>query len=198
MMASLLGLVVLSPLLVVIGILTLIVSPGPVLFRGVRTGRYGKDFRIFKFRTMVVDAENIGGSTTALGDARITTFGHYLRKYKLDELPQLLNVLFGDMSLVGPRPEMKEYTDRYTAEENLILTFRPGITDLASLHFIDLASHVGAGDADATYVREVLKTKNTLRVRYVREAGFWKDLEILSRTMVSVISRFLKGCLPWK
>ena len=192
------GLVVLAPALCAIALLSQLRSPGPVFFRGVRTGRWGEDFRIFKFRTMVVGAEKLGGSTTALGDERITPVGGFLRKYKLDELPQLINVLVGDMSLVGPRPEMKEYTDAYVGDERLILTVKPGVTDLASLHFIDLASHVGAEDADEVYRRDVLSAKNKLRVQYVREAGFLKDLEILFRTVFHVLTRLVKGVLPWK
>ena len=130
---SFLGLLVLSPLFLIIAILIKRDSKGPVFFRGIRVGRFGKPFRIYKFRTMVVNADELGGSPTADNDPRITKAGRFLRKYKLDELPQLLNVLKGEMSLVGPRPEVEEYVKLYSEEEKAILSVCPGMTDWASI-----------------------------------------------------------------
>lgn len=183
------ALVILSPLFVVIAAAVKLSSSGPVFFRGVRIGRWGRPFRIFKFRSMVVDAEHIGGSTTRLGDPRVTNVGHVLRQYKLDELPQLINVLNGTMSLVGPRPELEEFTSLYTSEERAILSVRPGITDYASIRFADLASEVGSGDADAEYRRRVLSEKNQLRLKYVRERSCSGDLVILISTARRLLFR---------
>lgn len=130
---SLLGLIILSPFILVLAILIKEEDGGSVFYRGVRVGRHGKPFRIFKFRTMVVNAENIGGPSTPDDDPRITGIGRFLRKYKLDELPQLINVLKGEMSLVGPRPEVPHYVNMLTKEERAILSVRPGITDWASI-----------------------------------------------------------------
>lgn len=177
------GLVVLSPVLLVIAGLVRMSSPGPVFYRGVRAGRGGVPFRIYKFRTMVSDAERIGGGSTAKDDPRITPIGRVLRRHKLDELPQLLNVLVGDMSLVGPRPELMQYASEYSGDERLILTVRPGITDLASLEFIQLGDILGNEDPDRVYEERVKPIKNALRVRYVREQSFLGDIRILLRTL---------------
>jgi lipopolysaccharide/colanic/teichoic acid biosynthesis glycosyltransferase len=181
-----LGLLLLSPLLVGFGLLVKLDSPGPVFHRGVRTGWMGETFRIFKFRTMYVGSENTGGLSTGRNDARVTRFGRFLRRYKLDELPQLLNVLKGEMSLVGPRPEMPEYTALYEGDERLILTVRPGITDFASLEFSNLGEVLGDEEVDQKYEEEVMPIKNALRVKYVRERGFRTDLRLLCRTVLKV------------
>jgi lipopolysaccharide/colanic/teichoic acid biosynthesis glycosyltransferase len=188
-MAAIVGLLFLWPVLLVCAVGVRLSSPGPVLYRGIRTGLHGKPFRILKFRSMVVDAEQAGGTTTAARDPRITPVGAVLRKYKLDELPQLFNVLQGDMSVVGPRPEVAEYTDAYTGEERLILSVRPGITDLSSLQFHDLQAIVGSRDADATFRREVLPRKNALRLQYVQEKSLWLDGVILLRTICVVCGK---------
>lgn len=183
-------LVYLSPLLVVLALLVVCTSRGPALYRGIRTGLNGVPFGMWKFRTMVVGAER-GGTTTRLGDTRITRVGAWLRRTKLDELPQLANVLTGDMSLVGPRPEVAEHTDAYTPEERAILSVRPGITDFASLRFADLARELGTDDPHGEYVRRVRAEKNALRLRYVREQSFAVDMEILARTALLVGRRLL-------
>ena len=183
------GVVVLSPALAVIAVAVKLSSKGPVFYRGVRSGLHGKPFRIFKFRTMVVDAENLGGGTTAHNDPRVTPVGRVLRRYKLDELPQVFNVLIGDMSVVGPRPELPEYTSRYNDEEAMILSVRPGITDLSSLQFIDLASIVGADDADNVYEQTVLNEKNQLRLQDVREWTLTGDFVLIGRTIRAIFSR---------
>lgn len=180
------GLVLLCPLLIAISALVKLSSPGPVFYRGQRTGKDGKPFRLLKFRTMIVNAEQLGGTTTGKNDPRVTPIGAALRKYKLDELPQLLNVLRGEMSFVGPRPEVAEYTDQYSPEERLILTVPPGITDLSSLEFRDLQEVVGENDPDDVFRRKVLPRKNAMRLRYVRQRSFVLDMSILFRTVWAV------------
>lgn len=181
------ALVVLSPLLLLIAIGIKLTSPGPIFYRGVRTGRFGKPFRILKFRTMVVDAATLGGPSTGKDDPRVTRFGRFLRQFKLDELPNLVCVLRGQMSIVGPRPEVPEYTKLYSGEERLILKVRPGITDFSSIQFINLAEHIGATNADEMFETKVLPIKNALRVKYVKEWSFWSDLKIIARTLVSLL-----------
>lgn len=163
---------------------------GPVFYRGVRVGLHGKTFRIFKFRTMVVNAEKIGGSSTSDDDPRLTKVGRFLRKYKLDELPQLFNVLFGEMSLVGPRPEVKKFTDMYTEEEKVILNVRPGITDWASLWNPDEGALLkGSLDPDKDYMEKIRPEKIRLQLKYVRERSFWVDLKIIFQTLAVVVKR---------
>ncbi|MGE3780010.1 MAG: sugar transferase, partial [Pirellulaceae bacterium] len=187
------GLVLTSPVLLVIAALVKLTSPGPVLYRGVRTGQYGVPFRILKFRSMIPDGERCGGTTTGRDDPRITRIGRVLRRYKLDELPQLINVLRGEMSFVGPRPEVSEYTDQYTPEQRKILDVRPGITDLASIEFSDLQEHVGGVAPDQVYREIVLPRKNQLRLKYANEASLWLDLVILARTLALVVRKPLIG-----
>ena len=184
---SVLAIALLSPVLIAVAALIKVTSSGPALYRGLRAGRHGKSFRILKFRTMVVDAENKGGASTAVDDPRLTRVGRLLRKYKLDELPQFFNVLGGSMSLVGPRPQVLSYTNRYQGEERLILNVRPGITDLASLYFSDMDKVLGSGDVDAKYAKEIEPVKNVLRVRYVREASLFLDLRILVETAFKLV-----------
>lgn len=188
-LSSSVALALLSPLLVAIAIGVKCSSPGPVFYRGVRTGQGGRPFRIFKFRTMVDDASARGGPSTGLNDPRVTRFGAFLRRHKLDELPNLLCVLGGQMSIVGPRPEVPQYTSLYRGDEKLILTVRPGITDLSSIRFIDLASHIGESDVDANFEAHVLPVKNQLRIQYVREWSFWNDMKIIARTLAGLTGR---------
>lgn len=179
---SLFSICVLFPLMIAIAVAVKLDSRGPVIYRGERAGLNGCRFRIMKFRTMVLDAESIGGPSTALNDPRLTRIGRFLRKFKLDELPQFFNVLLGDMSLVGPRPQVLKYTDQYQGDERLILTVRPGITDLASLYFVDMDAVLGVGDIDERYRTEVEPVKNLLRIRYVREMSMLLDIRILVET----------------
>jgi lipopolysaccharide/colanic/teichoic acid biosynthesis glycosyltransferase len=158
--ASLLGLVVLFPFFIIAGIAIKLDSKGPVFYRGIRAGRHGVPFKIFKFRTMVMNAEKLGGGTTALGDVRITRVGSLLRKFKLDEFPQLINIVLGDMSLVGPRPELLQYTDLFQGEEKKILSVRPGITDYSSMEFVALEEIVGRVDVDRIFEEKILARKN--------------------------------------
>lgn len=184
---SLVAIALLSPLFIAVATVIRLTSPGPVLYRGLRAGRNGKNFRILKFRTMVVDAEKKGGASTAVDDPRLTRVGRVLRKYKLDELPQFFNVLGGSMSLVGPRPQVLAYTDRYQGEERMVLNMRPGITDLASLYFSDMDKVLGSGDVDAKYAQEIEPVKNVLRLRYVKEASLFLDLRILVETAFKLV-----------
>jgi lipopolysaccharide/colanic/teichoic acid biosynthesis glycosyltransferase len=184
---SLIAISVFGPLMLVLAALIKLDSPGPVFYRGERAGRADTTFRILKFRSMVVDAERKGGFSTAIDDPRLTPIGRFLRKYKLDELPQFFNVLFGDMSLVGPRPQVLYYTNQYAGEELLTLTVRPGITDLASLYFVDMDAVLGTGDVDARYQAEIEPVKNQLRIRYVREQSYLLDLRILLETAFKLV-----------
>ena len=180
---SLLGLLVLSPVLSILALLVKLSSPGPVFYRGVRVGRYGKPFRILKFRTMVVDAERIGGSSTPEDDPRITTVGRFLRKYKLDELPQLINVFKGDMSFVGPRPQVPWAVELYTEEEKALLSVRPGITDYASIRFSKEADILrGSGDPDREYLEKIAPEKIRLGLEYVRNHSLLVDIKIILAT----------------
>jgi lipopolysaccharide/colanic/teichoic acid biosynthesis glycosyltransferase len=189
-LVSLIGLVLLSPVLILIAVLIRKEDGGPVFYRGQRVGRRGRLFKIFKFRTMVVDAEKKGGSSTADDDPRITRIGRKIRKAKLDELPQLLNVLKGGMSFVGPRPEVKHYVDMYTEEEKAILTVRPGITDWASLWNSDEGAILaGSPDPEKTYMEKIRPEKIRLQLKYVRERSFWTDIKIILLTLKKVISR---------
>jgi lipopolysaccharide/colanic/teichoic acid biosynthesis glycosyltransferase len=186
-MFAFVGLLILFPLLVIIALLVKSDSPGPILYRGVRTGWRGRPFRIFKFRTMVVDAEHLGGGSTAKDDRRITRIGRFLRKNKLDELPQLVNVLKGEMSIVGPRPELQRYTSLYSGDELLILSVRPGITDYASIEFARLGEVLGNEAPDQVYEEQVRPRKNALRVKYVKEQTYWGDIVIIFRTLAKVV-----------
>jgi len=185
---SAIGLLFLSLVLLVIAYRIKNEDGGPVFYRGVRVGWYGKSFKIFKFRTMVVNAENMGASSTSDDDARITSIGKFLRKYKLDELPQLFNVLVGDMSLVGPRPEVKKFTDLYTEKEKVILSVRPGITDWASLWNPDEGAILkGSADPDKDYLEKIRPEKIRLQIKYVRERSFWVDLKIIFQTIKVIV-----------
>lgn len=177
-----LGLLILSPLLAVVAISIKLETPGPVFYRGVRTGLNGRQFRVWKFRSMVVDSD-AAASSTAKNDPRVTRVGAWTRRWKIDEVPELINVLKGEMSLVGPRPEVPKYTALYRGDEELILTVLPGITDYSSLRFIHLADDLGEGDPDELFERRVLPIKNKLRLQYVKERGFWLDLTLIVRTL---------------
>jgi lipopolysaccharide/colanic/teichoic acid biosynthesis glycosyltransferase len=181
------ALVILFPILAIVALFVKATSSGPVFYRGVRTGRDGKPFRVFKYRTMVQDAEMLGGPSTGLHDPRVTGIGRVLRKYKIDELPNLINVVIGQMSLVGPRPEVPRYTSLYSGDEELILTVRPGITDLSSIRYIDLASHIGSENVDENFEEYVLPEKNRLRVEYVKTQTFFGDLVIIFRTLTRLV-----------
>ena len=177
----------LLPIFAVIGLIIKLDSPGSVFYRGLRTGLNGKPFRIFKFRTMIADAERKGGPSTALNDHRLTKSGRFLRKYKIDELPQVINVLKGEMSIVGPRPQVEEYTRLYDDEEQTILSLRPGLTDFASIKFVNLDQILGDESVDEKYLKEIEPIKNKLRVKYVKDHSFWVDLKIIFMTLLQLL-----------
>jgi lipopolysaccharide/colanic/teichoic acid biosynthesis glycosyltransferase len=176
--------------LAVLSLLVKAEDGGPIFYRGVRVGRYGRPFRIFKFRTMVPHAERMGGASTADDDPRITKIGQFVRKYKLDELPQLINVVTGEMSLVGPRPEVKHYVDMFSEEEKAILKVRPGITDWASLWNPDEGAVLaGSPDPEKTYLEKIRPQKIRLQLKYVKKRSFWADVNILFMTIKTVLKR---------
>ena len=178
------GLVLLSPLLAVIAIAVKLDGRGPVFFRQERIGRGGAPFRMWKFRTMVADAERQGGALTVGDDPRITGVGRVLRRWKLDELPQLLNVFAGEMSLVGPRPEVARYVAGYTASERRVLDLVPGVTDPASLEYRDEAAVLaGRADPERAYVEEIAPHKIRLNLEYAERATRRSDLTIILRTI---------------
>jgi lipopolysaccharide/colanic/teichoic acid biosynthesis glycosyltransferase len=179
------GIVLLWPIFVIIAIAIKFSSPGPIFYRGNRTGRYGKMFQIFKFRSMVIGAEK-GAGTTSRSDPRITPVGRFLRHYKLDEIPQLFNVLAGDMSFVGPRPELPRYTNQYCGEAKLILTVKPGITDYSSIQFSNLNDLIEDEDPDKDFEDKILSEKNRLRVQYVKNCSFSLDLKLIFITILKV------------
>lgn len=184
---SALGLLILSPLLLVVALLIKLTSRGPVLFRQERVGRHFRPFRIAKFRTMVVDAPKMGGQLTAGRDPRITTVGHLLRKTKLDELPQLWNVLVGEMSFVGPRPEVPRYVELFRDDYAEVLQVRPGITDLASLKYRDESTLLGqSDDPERLYVETILPDKIELGKEYIRASSLWFDMQLIVRTVLSM------------
>jgi lipopolysaccharide/colanic/teichoic acid biosynthesis glycosyltransferase len=188
--ASLLGLLLLWPFLLGIALAIKLDSPGPAFYRGLRAGKQGRPFHIFKFRTMVQDADTMGGPSTPEDDPRITRTGAFLRKYKLDELPQLINVLFGDMSLVGPRPEVFSETLRYTPTERRLLDVRPGITDWASIKFRNEGEILrGFADPHKAYAELIRPEKIRLGLEYVENQSFWTDCRILILTLAALLPR---------
>lgn len=173
-------------------IITIAISAGdgfPVLYRAPRGGYHNEVFRICKFRSMVKNADKIGGYTTAFHDPRVTKVGAVLRKSKLDEIPQLINILKGEMSFIGPRPEVLEYVNRFTGLEKYILEVRPGITDYSSVKFANLDELVGENNADEFFQREILGQKNALRVKYVAEISLATDVRIFFMTIGAVLKR---------
>jgi lipopolysaccharide/colanic/teichoic acid biosynthesis glycosyltransferase len=188
-LASGLGLLVLSPVLLALALWIKLDSSGPVFFRQERVGQRGRVFRIHKFRTMVTDAERRGLQITVGADARVTRVGQWLRKYKLDELPQLLDVWLGHMSLVGPRPEVPRYVACYPADvRELVLSVRPGITDRASIEFKDENEILGrAVDPHLAYVNEVLPIKLRYYLAYVQSRSFWGDIGIIFATLRALV-----------
>lgn len=185
-------LVILSPVFILIAVAIIIESGFPVFYRADRGGYNGKTFKILKFRSMVKDADQIGSGTTALNDKRITKFGNFLRKTKLDEIPQLINIIKGEMCFVGPRPELLQYTSLYTGAEQYILKVRPGMTDYSSIAFINLDEIVGDGNAEEMYERYVLKHKNQLRIKYAATVSFKIDSELFYRTVIKTVRKALK------
>lgn len=187
--ASGLGLLVLSPLFLVIAIWIKLDSPGPIFYRQVRVGRNNKDFRIFKFRSMRVGSDK--GSLVTIGghDPRVTRSGYFIRKFKIDELPQLINVFIGDMSLVGPRPEVRHYVNYWTPEQMHVLDVRPGITDPASIKFRNENELMGKAESpEDYYINVIMQEKIKLYLEYVRNASFWYDIQLIFKTFWVIVS----------
>lgn len=185
--ASVCGLIVLSPLFFIVSVWIKLDSPGPVFYRQVRVGRYNKDFKIFKFRSMRVGADK--GSLVTIGgrDPRVTRIGYYLRKFKIDELPQLINVFTGDMSLVGPRPEVRHYVNYWTPEQLHALDVRPGITDPASIKFRNENELMeSAEDPESFYINVIMQEKLKLYLEYVQNASFWYDIKLIFKTFYAI------------
>jgi len=186
--SSLLGLVILLPFLIAISVLIFVNSRGGVFYRQIRVGKNGKDFKLWKFRTMQPDSDKNGLLTVGGRDARITSLGYYLRKYKLDELPQLMNVFVGEMSIVGPRPEVRKYVDLYTSEQLQVLDVQPGITDYASIEYAnenDLLAE--SSDPENKYIQQVMPAKLKLNMKYIAEKSLGTDLKIIFRTIGKII-----------
>jgi lipopolysaccharide/colanic/teichoic acid biosynthesis glycosyltransferase len=180
------AIVALAPVMVLVALAVKIGSNGPVFYCGERIGVGGKCFRMLKFRSMIQGAEQAGGFSTALNDTRLTPVGRFLRKCKLDEIPQFINVLQGAMSLVGPRPQVRYYTDQYVGEELEILSVKPGITDYATLYFHDMDTVLGTRDVDFRYQNEIEPVKNRLRIRYIKERSYLLDIRILIETAFQI------------
>lgn len=185
---SLVGLISLAPILVIIGVLVRLSSRGPVLFRQHRVGKDGKLFRVLKFRSMVDGANRMGNGITPDNDPRVTPLGTFLRKWKLDELPQLWNVMIGEMSLVGPRPELASYVAGYTSEQKRVLEVRPGITDPASLKYRDEGCVLQrSADPELLYRERILPEKLSLNLLYLKDISFAYDLSLMLSTIKSVV-----------
>lgn len=189
-MASGLGLLLLSPLFLIIAIWVKADSPGPVFYRQTRVGRGNRDFRLFKFRSMGVGSDKKGLITVGGRDPRVTRSGYYIRKYKLDELPQLINVFIGDMSLVGPRPEVRKYVDLYTPQQLHVLDVRPGITDLASIRYRNENELLEqAADPEQYYREVVMQDKLRINSEYIADRSFFKDIKIIFLTFWAIVKR---------
>ena len=184
------GLLVLSPLFVVLAIWIKLDSKGPVFYRQVRVGRNNKDFKLFKFRSMRVGADKQGLITVGGHDPRITSSGYFIRKYKLDEFPQLINVFIGDMSLVGPRPEVRKYVDMYTPKQLRVLSVRPGITDLASIRYRNENELLEqAENPDEYYEQVIMQDKLRINLEYVENHSFWNDIKLIFMTFWEIVAK---------
>ncbi len=182
---SIIGLIILFPLFIVVAFAVKVSSKGPVFYRGIRAGQHGKSFRIYKFRSMLEGSDH-GAGTTSRFDSRITRIGKFIRRHKIDEIPQLLNVFLGDMSFVGPRPELLSYTDKYQGEEITILTVKPGITDYSSIQFSNLNELIDDEDPDKAFETKILPEKNRLRIKYVKNRSFFVDIKLIIVTIMRV------------
>lgn len=187
-LSSIIVFVIVLPIFLFVVFLIKKESSGPIFYKAKRIGKNGKEFVMYKFRTMVVDADKIGGPSTAADDPRLTKIGLFLKKYQLDELPQLINVIKGDMSVVGPRPEVKMYVDIMTEEEkNVILSVRPGITDFASLwNFHEAEILKGSTDPEKDYMEKIRPEKLRLQIKYIKERNFFLDIKIIFQTILKI------------
>ena len=185
-----LGLIVLAPFLLIIAIIIKYDSKGPVFFIQPRVGLHNKNFNIFKFRTMFVESENKGLLTIGNRDSRVTRVGYFLRRYKIEEFPQLINIIKGDMSFVGPRPELRKYVNYYSEEDMVVLSVRPGITGLASIEYrneVELLKT--AKDPEAFFINEIIPEKNKLNKIYIEKSNFWLDLKLILLTVLKVLTK---------
>ena len=186
---SLFGIIILSPILLLICLLIILDSKGGIFFKQIRVGKGNKDFNIFKFRTMKTDSEKKGFLTIGNKDNRITKVGYYLRKYKLDEFPQLINVLKGDMSIVGPRPEVRKYVDMYNEQQLKVLSVRPGLTDFASIEYMNESELLSKSDKpEETYISEIMPAKLSINLIYIEKKSFLTDCIIIIKTIIKIIS----------
>ncbi len=185
--SSLIVLILLLPVLLIIALLIVLDSKGGVFYRQERIGRNGKPFMLYKFRTMRTGSDKLK-ITVGHRDPRITKTGYYLRKYKLDELPQLINILKGEMSVVGPRPEVRKYVEMYTPEQRKVLSVRPGLTDLSTLEYVDESELLkDADDPEKMYIEQIMPDKLALNMRYIETRSFLNDLKIIFRTLLRII-----------
>ncbi|MCW1735263.1 sugar transferase [Anaerorudis cellulosivorans] len=185
---SSLGVVVLSPLFLVLAVWIKVDSKGPVFYKQLRVGKNDEDFRLYKFRTMVVNADKKGLITVGECDPRVTRAGCFLRKYKLDELPQLVNVLRGNMSLVGPRPEVRKYVEMYTPEQRKVLSVKPGLTDYASIHYIDENEVLAkSDDPEKTYVEVIIPEKIRYNMKYIENRSVKEYFKIIFMTLGKIV-----------
>ena len=187
--SSLTALIFLLPFFFIVALLIAIEGGFPVFFTQTRIGKNKIPFQLLKFRTMIKDADKLGKITIGKRDPRVTNIGHFLRSYKLDELPQLLNILKGEMSVVGPRPEVQEYVDLYTEEQNKVFLAKPGLTDYASLKYINESEVLAkSSDPNKTYIEEVMPAKLQLNLKYIEEQGLLTDLKIIFKTIGKIVS----------
>lgn len=185
---SFIGLLLLSPLFLLVALWIVLDNPGPIFYRQQRVGKEGRDFGLLKFRSMRVGADKQSLITIGDRDPRVTRAGYYIRRYKLDELPQLWNVLIGDMSIVGPRPEVRRYVDLYTEEQRRVLSVRPGITDYASIKYIDENRLLAqSSDPDKTYIEEIMPAKIALNMRYINHPTLGEYFRIIAKTFAKII-----------
>lgn len=183
-LSAFLFLVLAFPFLLIISVFILLDSKGGLFFRQTRVGVNGEDFKLYKFRTMRTSAESSGQLTVGMKDPRITKVGGFLRRYKLDEIPQLLNILKGDMSIVGPRPEVRKYVSLYNPEQLKVLSVKPGLTDLASIQYIKENELLGASiNPEETYIKEIMPDKLKLNLIYIEKASFWYDIKLIFKTV---------------
>ncbi len=187
---SLLGIIILLPLFIIISLLVIFNSPGGIFYLQTRVGKNSKDFKLFKFRTMKIDSDKKGLLTIGNMDSRITRIGLWLRKYKLDELPQLFNVFLGDMSLVGPRPEVRKYVDLYSSEQKKVLSVKPGITDNASIEYADENELLSKqADPEKFYISKVMPAKLKINLEYISNQSVAEDFRIIIKTFLRIFRK---------
>ena len=187
---SIFGLIILTPFFIFISIAIVFDSKGSIFFKQIRVGKNNVDFSMFKFRTMRTDSDKKGLLTIGDKDNRVTKVGYFLRKSKIDELPQLINILKGNMSFVGPRPEVRKYVDLYSSDQLIVLSIRPGITDFSSLDFINESEILSqSSNPEETYINEIMQLKLELCKKYIKEKSFRTDLKIITKTILKIIGK---------